>query len=224
MIDLRTCDARDGLATLGDESVDMIFTDPPYRVISGGDTPHAKSPRGMLAKNDGKIFKHNDIHISEYASELYRVLKSPGHCYVMCNLLNLWEFHAELTRVGFKVHNLLAWRKNTCTPNRWGMKNQERIFLLRKGAARALYNPSLKEIEDCDNVRNKTHPTEKPVELIKRYIEASSLPDDVVLDPFVGTGSTGVAAQKLGRRFVGFELDPTYYQRACARMGVLPGW
>lgn len=221
MIDLRNCDARTGLATLGDESVDMIFTDPPYPTISGGKgRPGDGSPSGMLSKNDGKIFEHNDIKIEDYASELYRVLKSPGHCYIMCNLLNLWHFHAVLTDVGFKVHNLLSWRKNTCTPNRWGMKNQERIFLLRKGPARSLYNPSLKEVEDCDNVRNKTHPTEKPVDLIRRYIEASSRRDETVLDPFAGTGSTGIAATNVGRNFIGFEIDPKYHEVACSRLGL----
>lgn len=223
MIDLRLCDARDGLAALPDECVDMIFTDPPYRTISGGSGIVGDgSPQGVIGANDGRIFTHNDIRIEEYAADLYRVLKSPGHCYIMCNLLNLWHFHAVLTDVGFKVHNLLSWRKNTCTPNRWGMKNQERIFLLRKGPARSLYNPSLKEIEDCDNVRDKTHPTEKPVELIERYIEASSLTGDVVFDPFVGTGSTGLGARNLGRHFIGFELDAGYYTVACRRIGVLP--
>jgi site-specific DNA-methyltransferase (adenine-specific) len=134
-----------------------------------------------------------------------------------------------LTDVGFKVHNLLSWRKNTCTPNRWGMKNQERIFLLRKGPARSLYNPSLKEVEDCNVVpyHSKTHPTEKPVDLIKRYIEASSVKGDCVLDPFAGTGSTGLAARRMGRRFIGFELDPEYHGVACSRLGLpassLPG-
>ena len=226
MLDLRLCDARDGLATLGDDTIDMIFTDPPYPTISGGAGQAGDgSPSGMLAKNDGKIFEHNDIGIEQYASELYRVLKSPGHAYVMCNLLNLWQFHSVLTDVGFKVHNLLSWRKNTCTPNRWGMKNGEYIFLLRKGPARSLYNPSLKMIEDVNVVpyHSKTHPTEKPVDLIKQYVEASSQKGEVVLDPFMGTGSTGTACRAMGRRFIGFELSPEYFGAACSRLNFLPG-
>ena len=221
MIDLRLCDARDGLATLGDDTIDMIFTDPPYPTISGGAGQAGDgSPSGMLAKNDGKIFEHNDIGIEQYASELYRVLKSPGHAYVMCNLLNLWQFHSVLTDVGFKVHNLLSWRKNTCTPNRWGMKNGEYIFLLRKGPARSLYNPSLKMIEDVNVVpyHSKTHPTEKPVDLIKQYVEASSQKGEVVLDPFMGSGTTGIACKETNRDFIGIEINPDYYKLAGERL------
>lgn len=211
---IHLCDAVNGLAALPDRSVDMIFTDPPYRTISGGaGVAGDGSPSGVLAKNDGLIFKYNDIDISEYANGLYRVLKSPGHCYVMCNLLNLWRFHSVLTGVGFQVHNLLVWKKNTTNPNRWYMKNCEYVLFLRKGPARQIYTPSEQTVISVDTVapRNKTHPTEKPVDLIRRYILASSLPGEMVLDPFAGTGSTGVACHETGRKFIGFEIDPAYW-------------
>lgn len=221
MIDLRLCDARIGLATLPDNSVDMIFTDVPYRGISGGKGSVGDgSPEGMLQKNDGKYFEHNEIGIEDYAAELYRVLKSPGHCYVMTNLVNLWSFHAELTRVGFQVHNLLVWKKNTTNPNRWFMKNGEYILFLRKGPARAIYTPSEQTVTEAKNVTGaaRSHPTEKPVELIRRYILASSLPGQIVLDPFMGSGSTGVAAVGEGRSFIGFEIDPKYHAAACGKL------
>ena len=64
------------------------------------------------------------------------------------------------------------------------------------------------------------HPTQKPVVLMKHFIKTLTNPGDLVLDPFMGSGSTGVAAQELGRRFVGIELDEIYYRIACRRMGV----
>lgn len=230
LIDLRLCDARDGLTSLANDSIDMVFTDPPYRTISGGDTESSGAsqsvygrPSGILAKNDGKVFRHNDIHISEWAPELYRVLKSPGHCYVMCNMLNLWHFHHHLTEVGFKVHNLLVWKKNNVVVNRWGGKNGEYCFFLRKGPARALYE-NFPTVLEVDNVKRseKTHPTEKPTDLVERYIRGSSRRGFYVLDPFAGTGSTAVAAKNNDRRFVGFEIDPEYYAIACRRLGTLP--
>lgn len=226
MIDLRNCDARDGLASLPDESVDMIFTDPPYRGISGGNSIGKEGlgqygrPTGMLAKNDGKYFKHNDIDVTDYAAELYRVLRSPGHCYVMCNLVNLWRFQEVFTEVGFKVHNLLIWHKTNTNPNRWFMKNGEYILFLRKGPARAIYTPGEQTVRRVKAVTGsaRTHPTEKPVELIEGYIRASALPFQTVLDPFAGTGSTGVAAVKCGCQFIGFELDSEYYSVASRKL------
>lgn len=64
------------------------------------------------------------------------------------------------------------------------------------------------------------HPTQKPVALMEHFVKTLTNPGDLVLDPFMGSGSTGVAAQTLGRRFTGIELDETYYGIACERMGV----
>lgn len=230
MIDLRLCDARIGLSTLPDASVDMIFTDPPYRGISGGNSIGKDGlgsygrPTGMLAKNDGKYFEHNEIAIENYAAELYRVLKSPGHCYVMTNLVNLWTFHSALVNVGFQLHNLLVWKKNTTNPNRWYMKNCEYVLFLRKGPARAIYTPSEQTVIEVKNVTGaaRTHPTEKPVDLIRRYVLASSQPGEIILDPFMGSGSAGVAAVGEGRSFIGFEIDPQYYGAACRKLRRLP--
>ena len=220
-------DARTVLRGLPPDSVDLIVTDPPYRVISGGNTESGNQPygrpTGMLAKNDGRIFKHNDTPITDYAADLFRVLRSPGHAYVFTNLLNLWDFQLVLTGVGFKVHNLLVWRKQNTVPNRWYMKNAEYVLFLRKGPARSIYTPGAQMVHDFHNpVGSKTHETEKPVDLMRFYIEASSLPGQVVLDPFMGTGAVGVAAAAAGREFLGIEIDPRYYLTACDRLGVAP--
>jgi site-specific DNA-methyltransferase (adenine-specific) len=215
-------DARTLLADMPSESVDMILTDPPYRVISGGNR-NPNAPAGVLAANDGRIFEHNDIDVIEYAADLFRVLRSPGHLWMFINEKNRVRFEAELTRVGFITHLLGGWIKNTCTPNRWGMKNVEPVLMMRKGGARAFYDCGVKQFEACDNiVGDKVYPTEKPVRLLERYLSASSLPGHVVLDPFMGGGSTGVAAIVTGRNFIGFEVDPAYYGVACRRMGVMP--
>jgi site-specific DNA-methyltransferase (adenine-specific) len=208
-------DARDGLAMLPDASVDMIWTDPPYRTISGGSGPDPKHrrPVGVLAANAGNGgFQHNNIDVTEYALDFFRVLTDPGHLWIMCNELNRRPMEDAMLAAGFKTHFLGAWVKNNITPNRWGLKNAELVFLFRKGAARALYKRDLKQFHPHPNVKSgsKDHPTEKPAALIRDYIEASSRPGELVLDPFAGTGNSAVAARQAGRRYLGFEIDPDY--------------
>lgn len=201
------------------DSIDLIVTDPPYKCISGG-KPHLKSqPSGILSKNDGKIFKENNISETEWFPELYRILKPNSHCYVMTNTINLESYLHIARTVGFGLHNVLIWQKNNCTPNRWYMKNCEYILFLRKGAAKTINNVGSKTVHQFNNiVGNKLHPTEKPVELMKLYISNSSKIGDIVLDPFMGSGSTGVAAKELNRKYIGIELDTEYYNIAKERI------
>jgi len=215
-------DARHVMRAMPACSVDLIVTDPPYRTISGGNRESGNQPygrpSGMLSRNDGRIFEHNDAPVETWMPLLHRVLTSPGHCYVMTNLLNLWPFRDAALRVGFQVHNLLIWRKNTVTPNRWYMKNAEYILFLRKGPARSVYTPSAKMVLEHDNPRNKSHETEKPVGLMRDMILASSREGETVFDPFCGSGATGVAAVETGRQFLGIEIDPIYAERARGRV------
>ena len=233
MIVLRQKDMREALPGLQTASVDLIVSDVAYDVISGGNTTKHRRCGGILNANDGKIFKENNIHISEYAAEMFRVLKDPSHCYIMSNVKNMFEVHAEMIRAGFKLHNVLMWRKNTVNPNRWYMKNGEYILMFRKGKAFPIANKSTKTIMDFDDepiaieVKNivgpdKPHPTVKPVLLMETLIRNSSKPGDWVLDMFMGSGTTGEAAINLGRNFIGIEMDPEHYLTACKRLGVMP--
>lgn len=200
-------------------SVDLVVTDPPYRCISGGRAGKKNQPGGILTVNDGKLFEHNDIKAEEYFPEMFRVLADNSHCYVMCNLLNLAHFMQVAQDVGFKIHNLLVWKKNNATPNRWYMKNCEFTLFLYKGRAKPINDCGSKQAHDFTNIiGNKRHPTEKPVELMQYYIANSSDPGDVVFDPFMGCGSTGVAAVKSGRKFIGIELDQRYFETAQRRI------
>lgn len=221
-ITIYCADARTELALLPDESIDLIVTDPPYPVISGGSGPTSRMhrrPAGMLSKNDGRIFDHNDIDFGDYVCKLFSVLKSPGHLYLMVNLLNLEAAMASLRGCGFEIHNLLIWQKNNATPNRWYMKNVEYVIFARKGPARSINNKGSKTCHQFDNIiGSKSHPTEKPVALMRYYIENSSQLEDVVLDPFMGTGGVGVACKETGRNFIGFEIDESYYSVAVERL------
>jgi len=210
-------DCLERLKEIPDGSVDMVLTDPPYRTISGGNKSNASLSKSM-GGNNGKVFEHNDISFSMWVPEVFRVLKDGSHAYFMTNFINLFALQKELTDSGFKIHNLLVWKKNTCTANRWYMKNAEYTLFARKGGAKTINNPSSKVVHDFNNPRDKIHPTEKPVGLMEYYIENSSTRLDTVLDPFMGSGTTGVAAKNLGRRFIGIEMDETYFQIAKDRI------
>ena len=92
------------------------------------------------------------------------------------------------------------------------MKNCEFTLFLRKGSSKPIHNAGSKQVHHFDNIiGNKLHPVEKSVELMKFYISNSSDEGDIVFDPFMGSGSTGVAALELNRKFIGIEIDEKYY-------------
>lgn len=207
------------LKTIGDNSVDLIVTDPPYRVISGGRPKRKGQPSGILKKNDGKIFEHNSIEPEEFIPELYRVLKEGSHCYIMINALNMEHYLNVCRNSGFMLHSILCWEKNNVTPSRWYMKNCEFTLFLRKGKAKPINNLGSKMIHSFPNIiGNKRHPTEKPVDLMKFYIENSSSVGDIILDPFMGSGPVCLAAKETKRKYIGIEIDNKWFNEAKRRI------
>lgn len=227
MIRLHNVDAIQFLRQTMPGSFDMACTDPPYRTISGGSNEGKGGgwdrPGGILNKNDGRIFKHNDVEPEDYMQLLFNSLKSPGHAYVFTNELNRRRTEDAMISAGFVIHGLLTWKKQNATPSRWYMSNSEFVFFGRKGPAKAINNCGSKRVHEFNNpFGNKRHPTEKPVDLIRMYVENSTQPGETVFDPFFGAGATPVACQESGRSFVGCELDPLYYGRTCGRLGIMP--
>lgn len=209
-------DCRDILPTLA--WVDLIVTDVAFEGISGGNSPHRTSPSGILKKNDGKVFAFNDISTAEYASLFYSVLSDPAHCYVMINNLNLEDALKDFREAGFGLHNVLPWIKNNATPNRWYMKDVELILFFRKGKAFPITDCGEKASCLYPNPRGKIHETEKPVSLMLKLIRNSSQVDQIVLDPFCGSGSTLEAAKMLGRRAIGIDIDERKCETAARRI------
>ena len=154
--DLYCGDAIAVLRQIETGSVDAAVFDPPYPTISGGSNQDKggkhQRPSGILTKNDGKIFGHNDISPAEYLPEVHRVLRDNAHMYLMTNVLNLVErdILGDLRRAGFKVHNILFWRKNNATPNRWYMKDTELTIFARKGAAFQINDPGTRSTISVD--------------------------------------------------------------------------
>ncbi|QVY62976.1 DNA-methyltransferase [Cytobacillus gottheilii] len=211
-------DCIEGMRMLPDESVDLVVTDPAYPCISGGRKKNAGQPSGILLKNDGKIFNYNEVDMKDWMTEVYRVLKTGSHFYTMTNVLNLQKMLNIGVELGFKLHNILIWKKNNVTPSQYYMKNAEYILFFRKGRAKYINNIGTKTVIELDNVRSREHPTQKPVELMRIFIENSSNKDGTVLDPFMGSGTTAVAAVCTNRKFIGFEREQEYVEIANKRL------
>lgn len=212
-------DAVEFLKSLPDKCVDLLVTDPPYRCQSGGRPNKKGQPGGMLSKNDGKIFKYNDIEFEEWIPEVFRVMKDNTQGYIMTNLDNLDKLMNICKKVGFKIHNLLVWKKNNVTPNRWYLKNCEYTLFVRKGKAKSIHNKSSKTVHEFKNILgNKLHKTEKPIELANYYVQNSLVKGGVLLDPFCGLGAFVVSGLLNGMNFLTCELDPEYVELARKRV------
>lgn len=200
---------------------DLAVSDVPYALTTGGLSKSSKTMSGIFAAhnyaNDGQLVMAT-VPFPEMMAAIYAALADDADCYVMANDKNVHPLTDAALGAGFQFHNLLVWDKITPTANRWYMKNLEFTLYLWKGRARTINNPSAKQIIRGGLDKVAGHPTEKPVPLMAEYIRNSSQPGQIVLDPFMGSGTTGVAALQLGRRFVGIEIDPGFFAMACDRI------
>lgn len=217
-------DCLEHIKSLDAASVDLIVTDPPYKVTPKG---CAGTTGGMIAKKQnmiGMVFEHNDIEPEAYAPEFYRVLKDGSHCYVMTNHVNLINMLNSFSNVGFHFIKSLIWKKDNKIMGRFYMSQFEYILFFRKGRGVQINNCGTSDVLEVPNKKHKDadgknlHDTEKPVELMEILVENSSKLGDVVMDPFMGVGSTGIACKHLDRNFIGIELDPNYFELAKSRI------
>ena len=223
-------DCLDVLKNIPDNSIDLVVTDCPYKIVSGGCTnvPRKDEPSGIFNRRSaftqqnaksGKLFDFNDIEFKDWLPDVYRILKPNTHCYIMINSRNLKELQQECENVGFKFQQLIVWDKGNVTPNRYYLNSCEFILMLRKGKAKNINNMGTKNILKISNIiGNKTHPTEKPVELMEVLVNNSSQENELVIDPFMGVGSTGLACIKNNRNFIGIEIDENYFNIAKSRL------
>ncbi len=221
MIQIGDCTLYQGdcleiMPTLG--KVDAVVTDPPYLLESGGNTTGGMGGKFRRDRydNDGAIVP-TDIIWSDFMPYIAACLPD-GHAYVMVNNRHVQAALVAAQNAGFRFHNILVWEKGTATPNRWYMKNCEFTLFLFRGKARPISDCGAKQLLRSPNVRNAEHPTEKPGELMAHYIGNSTDRNQTILDPFMGSGTTGVACAKLGRKFIGIELEPKYFDIACKRV------
>lgn len=203
------------------QKADLIVSDVPYALTTGGVSKSSKTMSGIFAshnyRNDGQLIMAT-VPFPAMMTAFYDVLAADADCYVMSNDKNLHPLIDAAQKAGFGLHNVLVWDKVIPTANRWYMKNLEFTAYLWKGRARTINDPSSKQLLRGGIDKICGHPTEKPVYLMAEYIRNSSRKGDAVLDPFMGSGTTAVAAMNLGRRFVGIEVHEPFFEMAVARV------
>lgn len=210
-------DALDILPELG-VCADLLVTDPPYKLTSGGTGSGA-----MGGKFDDEVYDNTGLLMDvvrwqEIGGPIFRALRADADAYVMCEDKNLFAAHAGFLGAGFKYHGLLSWDKIGPSRSRFYMKHEEYTLFMWKGSARDINNGGDKRGQTMPRPKDAVHPTQKPVALMAMYIRNSSQPDDVVLDPFMGSGTTLVAAVQEGRRAIGIEKDKAHFDAACVRV------
>jgi len=201
---------------------DCVVTDPPYALTSGG---RGRVGDGSMSgkfcadryANDGRFFPPVDW--AEMARPIYDALGKRGHAYIMCTDRHLGAADAAFKRAGFRFHRMLVW-PTLPKPNRWYMPDAEFALFLFKGAAFRIARPGSRQTQAFAPVIGGDHPTEKPVAMMAHWITNSTLAGDVVLDPFMGSGATLVAAIETGRRAIGIERDARWFNHARRRCEV----
>jgi modification methylase len=235
--------------------VDLVFADPPYNLQLGGELLRPDNSR-VDAVDDAwdqfASFEAYDAFTVAWLTACRRVLKDDGSLWVIGSYHNIFRVGRALQDTGFWILNDVIWRKANPMPNFKGTRftnAHETLIWAAKGAGARRYRfnyDAMKMANDEVQMRSdwalpicsgeervkdetgaKAHPTQKPEALLHRVILASSEVGDVILDPFFGVGTTGAAARRLGRRFIGIEREPGYAALAEARIAkvtpVAPG-
>jgi modification methylase len=244
-------DCIDELKKLPAKSVDLVFADPPYNLQLGGDLLRPDNSKVDAVDDDWDHFESfatYDKFTREWMSECRRVLKDDGAIWVIGSYHNIFRVGTVLQDLGFWILNDIIWRKSNPMPNFKGTRftNAHETLIWAgkgRGAKRYTFNyDAMKMANDELQMRSdwtlplctgeerlkdehgvKAHPTQKPEALLHRVILSSTKVGDIILDPFFGTGTTGAAAKRLGRRYVGIEREEGYAKIAKDRIAkVIP--
>ena len=184
--------------------VDCILTDPPYGMNFKSN--HRKEKYNSIANDNNLDF------IEIYFSKCYDLLKENTHIYCFCSWHNIDKFKIEFEKY-FKLKNIIVWEKNnTSMGDLKGSYAPKHEFILYGHKGRRLRNGfRYADIIKANRTNNKLHPTQKPVDLLELFIKQSTNNNEIILDGFMGSGSTGVACINTNRKFIGIELDENYF-------------
>lgn len=222
-----------------ENSVDMVFADPPYFLSNGGITCHAGK---MVSVNKGKWDKSKGVEENykftlEWLKVCQRVLKPNGTIWVSGTTHIIYSVGFAMQELSYKILNDIIWYKRNAPPNlscRYFTHSTEIVLWAAKNEKSKHYfdYQLMKKMNQDKQMRNVweisappaeekkfgKHPTQKPVELLTRILLASTREGDLVLDPFCGSSTTGVAAILLNRKYVGIDLDSEYLHLSRKRL------
>ncbi|MHA3846121.1 DNA-methyltransferase [Mycoplasma sp. VS276A1] len=238
-------DSIEVLKTIPDNSIDFIFADPPYFMQTRGQLFRVEGIKfnGVEdAWDKFEDFQHYDLFTISWLKECKRILKQNGTICVIGSFQNIFRIGYFIQNLDFWIVNDIIWYKSNPVPNFagtrfcnahetmiWACKNKNSKFTFNyktmkylngNKQEKSVWNIALcngnERLKDEEGV--KVHSTQKPQELLYKIILASTKPNDVILDPFFGTGTTGAVAKRLGRRYIGIEREDKYIKAASTRI------
>ena len=237
-------DCVEVLKEIPESSVDMVFADPPYNLQLGGTLtrPNNSEVKGVNDKWDRfSDFSSYDRFTEDWLSSVRRVLKPDGTIWVIGSYHNIYRVGAILQDLGFWILNDVIWRKTNPMPNFRGRRftnaHETILWAAKDKSSKYCFNyDSMKALNDDLQMRSdwlfplctgserlksegkKAHSTQKPEALLHRILIAATKLNQIVLDPFFGTGTTGAVAKRLGRNFIGIEREEDYVKLARQRI------
>ena len=233
-IELYHGDCIELMQSLKPKSIDLIFADPPYNLSGNGFLTTQNGKVAKLHKGDWDIIE--DIHLfnENWISQCIRVLADTGTLWISGTLHNHPSVGVILKKLDLWIINDVIWFKPNATPllstNRLA-PSTELIWVASKSKKYYFDYTMAKIINDGKQMKNmwvinaekhKTiHPTEKPEKLLERILLIASKEGDAILDPFMGSGTTGVVAKRLNRNFIGYEISKEYFDIANVRIGIV---
>ena len=224
--EIHNTDSLTYMKEIPDQTIDFILTDPPYN-LSQYSTGNMKFDWRSDINNDLAEWDKNFDPI-EVKDDFVRILKPAGNIFAFCsyNLIGRWH---EIFDPIFDTFQYFVWHKSNPVPKirKAGFLNSCELIVCmwnkghkwNFGNQRDMHN--FFECPICmapERLKSPKHPTQKPLKLLKHLISIASEEDDIVLDPFMGVGSTGVAALDLGRQFIGIEIEKEYFEAAEKRL------
>ena len=238
-------DCLDSLKKIESETVDLIFADPPYNLqlknnLSRPDTSKVDAVNDYWDQFNS--FEDYDRFTEEWLKECKRVLSKNGSIWVIGSYHNIFRVGKSIQDLGFWILNDVIWNKKNPMPNFKGTRltnaHETLIWATKSEKSKYTFNyHSMKTLNDDKQLRSdwnlaicngserlltsknkKLHSTQKPEALLYRVLNCASKKGDVILDPFMGSGTTGAVAKKLGRNFLGIERDKRYFKAAERRI------
>ena len=223
---IKCSDYREFLQSLGKNSVDLVLTDPPYAVSRKTGFSSVKNGVQRFAVSmDFGEWDHQQIDLAAFASETYRVLRRGGTAIVWYDFWKISSLYDALADAGFKMLRLIVWNKTNPVP-----LNSKCIYLSNSREMAVVGvkggSPTFNSAYDSGDYSypiprhggKRIHPTQKPLDLFRELVRKHSNSGDLVIDPFLGSGTTAVAAIEEGRAFAGCDIDESYILAAKSRM------
>jgi site-specific DNA-methyltransferase (adenine-specific) len=232
-------DVFKAIKKIEDKSVDMIFADPPYFLSNDGITC---SGGKMVSVNKGEwdrtlSIKEKHKFNRKWIKECYRILKVNGTIWISGTLHNIYSIGMALEEEGFKIINNITWQKTNPPPNlacKTFTHSTETILWARKDLKKVKYTFNYNIMKELNNNKQMKdvwttsltkpsekkcgkHPTQKPLEILDKIILASTNENDLILDPFCGSSTTGISAVRLNRKYIGIDNEKEYMDLSIKR-------